>query len=98
MFFAPSQPQRIRAMREMILAADEDARRRALEKLLPFQRDDFEGIFKAMAGRPVTVRLLDPPLHEFLPQHDNKAGQQAVADELNAHIPDELSMLSLLDS
>jgi len=98
MFFDPSQPLRIRAMREMIVADDESARRRALEKLLPFQRDDFEGIFKAMAGRPVTVRLLDPPLHEFLPQHDNKAGQQAVADELNAHIRDELSMLSLWDS
>jgi len=98
MFFDPTQPLRIRAMREMIVADDETARRRALEKLLPFQRDDFEGIFKAMVGRPVTVRLLDPPLHEFLPQHDNRAGQQAVADELNAPIRDELSMMSLWDS
>jgi pyruvate,orthophosphate dikinase len=98
MFFDPSQPQRIRAMREMIVADDEIARRRALEKLLPFQRDDFEGIFKAMDGRPVTVRLLDPPLHEFLPQHDNAEGQQAVADELNARTRDELSRLSPWDT
>ncbi len=98
MFFDPSQPQRIRAMREMILADDEDARRRALEKLLPFQRDDFEGIFKAMAGRPVTVRLLDPPLHEFLPQHDNPEGQQAVANELNVHIREEIAKVSPWDT
>jgi pyruvate,orthophosphate dikinase len=68
MFF---DPQRIQAMREMILAADEPARRRALDKLLPYQREDFIGIFKAMQGLPVTVRLLDPPLHEFLP-HEEK--------------------------
>ncbi len=97
MFFDPTQPLRIRAMREMIVADDENARRRALEKLLPFQRDDFEGIFKAMAGRPVTVRLLDPPLHEFLPQHDNPEGQQAVADELNVHIREEMSKTSPWD-
>src|SRR6185312_15631970 len=53
--------------REMIVAHDEPGRRRALEKLLPMQRSDFEGIFEAMAGWPVTIRLLDPPLHEFLP-------------------------------
>src|SRR5213083_3329408 len=64
MFF---QGDRITAMREMIVAADEAGRRRALAKLLPMQRDDFEGIFEAMAGLPVTIRLLDPPLHEFLP-------------------------------
>ncbi len=58
---------RIRAVREMILADDEETRRRALETLLPMQRADFEGIFREMAGHPVTVRLLDPPLHEFLP-------------------------------
>jgi pyruvate,orthophosphate dikinase len=56
----------------MILAADEIGRKKALEKLLPFQRSDFEGIFEAMNGMPVTVRLLDPPLHEFLP-HTEKA-------------------------
>jgi len=84
MFFDPTQPQRMRAMREMILADDEPARRRALDKLLPFQIEDFEGIFTAMDGKPVTIRLLDPPLHEFLPQHDNPEGQQAVADDLQA--------------
>jgi pyruvate,orthophosphate dikinase len=54
-------------MREMIVARDEGGRRRALQKLLPLQRDDFDGIFAAMSGFPVTIRLLDPPLHEFLP-------------------------------
>ncbi|MFN2564496.1 MAG: pyruvate, phosphate dikinase [Gemmatimonadaceae bacterium] len=64
MFF---EGDRITAMREMIVARDEGGRRRALAKLLPMQRSDFEGIFEAMAGYPVTIRLLDPPLHEFLP-------------------------------
>jgi pyruvate,orthophosphate dikinase len=64
MFF---EGNRITAMREMIVAPDEAGRRRALAKLLPMQRADFEGIFEAMAGLPVTIRLLDPPLHEFLP-------------------------------
>ena len=64
MFF---EGDRIHAMREMIVARDEGGRRRALAKLLPMQRADFEGIFQAMAGLPVTIRLLDPPLHEFLP-------------------------------
>src|SRR5256884_104655 len=64
MFF---EGDRIMAMREMIVAPDEMGRRRALAKLLPMQRADFEGIFEAMAGYPVTIRLLDPPLHEFLP-------------------------------
>jgi pyruvate,orthophosphate dikinase len=64
MFF---EGKRITAMREMIVAPDEAGRRRALAKLLPMQRADFEGIFEAMAGLPVTIRLLDPPLHEFLP-------------------------------
>ncbi|MFL5607124.1 MAG: pyruvate, phosphate dikinase, partial [Gemmatimonadaceae bacterium] len=64
MFF---EGDRITAMREMIVARDESGRRRALAKLLPMQRNDFEGIFEAMAGLPVTIRLLDPPLHEFLP-------------------------------
>jgi pyruvate,orthophosphate dikinase len=65
MFF---DEERIAAVREMILAGDVTARRRALAKLLPFQREDFVGLFRAMAGLPVTIRLLDPPLHEFLPQ------------------------------
>ncbi|MBI2796102.1 MAG: pyruvate, phosphate dikinase [Gemmatimonadetes bacterium] len=64
MFF---EGDRITAMREMIVARDEAGRRRALGKLLPMQRHDFEGIFEAMEGLPVTIRLLDPPLHEFLP-------------------------------
>ena len=64
MFF---EGERITSMREMIVARDESGRRRALAKLLPMQRGDFEGIFEAMDGFPVTIRLLDPPLHEFLP-------------------------------
>ena len=78
MFF---EGDRIKAIREMILADDEAGRRVALAKLLPMQRGDFEGLFKAMNGYPVTVRLLDPPLHEFVP-HDEK-GQQEMAQEMN---------------
>jgi pyruvate, orthophosphate dikinase len=70
----------IKQMREMILAGTVEDRRKALAKLLPFQRADFEGLFRAMQGRPVTIRTLDPPLHEFLP-HDEK-GQAEVAKEL----------------
>ncbi len=77
MFF---EGDRIWAIREMILAEDEEGRKKALNKLLPYQRKDFEGIFKAMNGLPVTIRLLDPPLHEFLP-HD-KAGQIEMAKRL----------------
>ena len=77
MFF---EGDRIKAMREMILADDEKGRRLALDKLLPIQRADFEGIFTAMNGFPVTVRLLDPPLHEFVPHEE--AAQQEIADEL----------------
>ncbi|HBN82476.1 MAG TPA: pyruvate, phosphate dikinase, partial [Clostridiales bacterium] len=65
MFF---EPDRIPAIREMIVSETEGQRRKALAKLLPIQRKDFEGIFKAMGGYPVTIRFLDPPLHEFLPQ------------------------------
>jgi pyruvate, orthophosphate dikinase len=77
MFF---EGDRILAMREMIVAANETERRKALAKLLPFQKDDFRGIFRVMDGLPVTIRLLDPPLHEFLP-HDEK-GQQEMAKSL----------------
>ena len=70
MFF---EGDRITPMREMIVAHDECGRRRALEKLLPMQRTDFEGIFEAMDGLPVTIRLLDPPLHEFLPHGGEEA-------------------------
>ncbi|MCE2441080.1 MAG: pyruvate, phosphate dikinase [Candidatus Latescibacteria bacterium] len=74
MFF---EGDRILAVREMILAADESGRREALEKLLPIQREDFEGIFKAMKGFPVTIRLLDPPLHEFLPHEQEQQREMA---------------------
>jgi len=77
MFFGD---KRILAMREMILADNVKSRRKALRKLLPYQRRDFEGIFKAMKDLPVTVRLIDPPLHEFLPQ--DKKAQQKVANAL----------------
>jgi pyruvate,orthophosphate dikinase len=77
MFF---EGDRIKAVREMILADDEAGRRKALEKLLPYQRDDFYGILKAMHDLPVTIRTLDPPLHEFLPHDD--ANQQEMADEM----------------
>jgi pyruvate,orthophosphate dikinase len=69
MFF---EGDRINAMREMILADDEVGRRKALDKLLPYQRQDFEGIFKVMNNLPVIIRFLDPPLHEFLPKEDNE--------------------------
>ena len=78
MFF---EGDRIKAVREMILADDEAGRRVALAKLLPIQRGDFEGLFKAMKGYPVIVRLLDPPLHEFAPNTPKE--QQEMADELN---------------
>jgi pyruvate,orthophosphate dikinase len=71
---------RIKTMREMILADDEKGRRVALGKLLPMQRSDFEEIFEAMAGLPVTIRLLDPPLHEFVPAEESN--QQEMAEEL----------------
>jgi pyruvate,orthophosphate dikinase len=78
MFF---EEDKIIPMREMILAKDEEGRRKALEKLLPLQKKDFKGIFAAMDGFPVTVRLLDPPLHEFVP-HDEK-GQMEMAKVMN---------------
>jgi pyruvate,orthophosphate dikinase len=74
----------IREMREMILATDEKSRKVALEKLLPFQRDGFAGLFRTMNGLPVTVRTLDPPLHEFLP-HDHK-GQVEMAGDMNVSV------------
>ncbi|MBI2166781.1 MAG: pyruvate, phosphate dikinase [Candidatus Omnitrophica bacterium] len=81
MFF---EGDRIIAVREMILAQDSEGRARALEKLLPMQRGDFEAIFEAMQGLPVTVRLLDPPLHEFLP-HD-EAAQREMAEVLKVSV------------
>lgn len=81
MFFAP---ERILAIREFILAEDEKSRSAALGKLLPFQRKDFEGIFKSMHGLPVTIRLLDPPLHEFVPQEAREQKELAKALGISA--------------
>ena len=81
MFF---EGEKIKAMREMILAENSEGRRKALEKILPYQQADFKGIFKAMAGCPVTVRLLDPPLHEFVP-HDLK-GQEEMAEAMGVSV------------
>ncbi|HOQ36187.1 MAG TPA: pyruvate, phosphate dikinase [Acetivibrio sp.] len=77
MFF---EADRIPAMREMIVARTEEQRRKALDKLLPMQRSDFEALFTAMEGNPVTIRFLDPPLHEFLPQEDKDI--EALAKEM----------------
>jgi len=81
MFFGE---QRILAMREMILAEDEIHRRQALKKLLPHQRKDFEGLFRSMNNLPVTIRLIDPPLHEFLPQ--DRPMQQQLAKKLGVSL------------
>ncbi len=78
MFFGD---ERILAVREMILARDSEERKAALDKLLPMQRGDFEGIFRAMDGYPVTIRLLDPPLHEFLPHDDQEMQELADATD-----------------
>ena len=81
MFF---EGERIKAMREMILASSTDGRVRALDKLLPYQRNDFEGIFRAMEGYAVTIRLLDPPLHEFVPHQ--QATQAELAKEMGISV------------
>ncbi len=81
MFFDPA---RILAVRQMIMSETEDGRREALSRLLPFQRKDFSELFRIMAGLPVTIRLLDPPLHEFLPHAD--AEMQEVADALGSDL------------
>jgi len=92
MFF---EGERIQAVREMILAGSEKDRKAALAKLLPYQKDDFRGIFRAMAGKPVTIRLLDPPLHEFLP-HDRE-GKQEMADRMHVSIDTINAKLAELD-
>jgi len=81
MFF---EGDRIKAMREMILAENVDERKRALAKLLPYQKSDFKGLFAAMKGKPVTIRLLDPPLHEFLPKEVDEI--KDIAEELNVSV------------
>ena len=83
MFF---EGDRIKAMREMILADTKEDRKKALAKLLPYQKEDFAGIFRALKGFPATIRTLDPPLHEFLPHNDNPKGQQEVAVEMGVPI------------
>ncbi len=91
MFF---EGDRISLMRQMILADDEKGRRKALEKLLPVQRSDFEGIFEAMQDLPVTVRLLDPPLHEFVPHEE--ANQEEMAKEMGVspeHVKNRVNSL-----
>ena len=74
MFF---EEERIGAVREMILSDSLEGREKALEKIIPYQREDFEGLFEAMEGKPVTIRLLDPPLHEFLPQDEDQIKELA---------------------
>ena len=81
MFF---DPKRIFAVRKMILAGSEESRRTAVMELLPYQRDDFRGILEAMSDLPVTIRLLDPPLHEFMPQNNEQINE--LADELNVSV------------
>jgi len=78
MFF---EGARIKAVREMILSADLDGRKKALAKIKPFQKEDFAGLFEIMDGKPITIRLLDPPLHEFLPREEKDI--QDIAKELN---------------
>ncbi len=91
MFF---EGTRIKAMREMILASDEVGRRKALDKLLPIQREDFEGILEAMNGLPVTIRLLDPPLHEFVPHEEEN--QKEMADEMGISVEEVKSKVESL--
>jgi pyruvate,orthophosphate dikinase len=83
MFFGKD---RIAAVREMILATSEEGRKKALAKIEPYQKADFVGIFEAMDGLPVTIRLLDPPLHEFLPQKDNVSGAEEVAKQIGTTV------------
>jgi len=91
MFF---EGERIKAMREMIVARTEEQRRKALDKLLPMQRADFEDLFREMKGYPVTIRYLDPPLHEFLPQEDDNI--QALAKEMGISYEELKSIVASL--
>ena len=92
MFF---EGDRIKAMREMIIARDEEGRRAALAKLLPMQRGDFEGIFEAMDGLGVTIRLLDPPLHEFVPHQT--ATQKELAEEMGMSLEEVKAIVDSLE-
>jgi pyruvate, orthophosphate dikinase len=95
MFFASDE--RIKAVRQMIVSPTEELRRKALAKLLPFQRGDFEGIFTAMDGFPVTIRLLDPPLHEFLPEGDAEAICAPLGLELGMDSEEVLACVAKLE-
>jgi len=94
MFF---EHDRILAVRQMLLADDEAGRREALEKILPMQRDDFAGILLAMAGLPVTIRLLDPPLHEFLPRRDQRSEIDEVSRALSVSFDEVVSRIESLE-
>ena len=91
MFF---KPERIRIVREMVLAKDEAGRRRALDKLLPIQMQDFEEILEVMHDLPVTIRLLDPPLHEFLPE--DEAAERMIAEDLGITFEEVLDRVNTL--
>lgn len=91
MFF---EGARIKAMREMIVAKNEEQRKKALEKLLPMQRGDFEELYEALGGNPVTIRYLDPPLHEFLPQAESDIID--LAKEMNIEVSELKSVISSL--
>lgn len=92
MFFGDRLP----IMQEMILASDESGRRAALAKLLPFQREDFIGIFDVMSGKPVTIRLIDPPLHEFLPDHETLLREVIMFEVTNSDSPTLIEKRRLL--
>lgn len=87
---------RIKAVREMILAKDEKGRRKALAKIEPYQREDFEGIFCAMDGLPVIIRMLDPPLHEFLPKEEQRKEIEEIAKELSVTPKEIIETISSL--
>src|SRR5690348_18261765 len=93
MFFGD---QRLAAMREMILSEGVGAREKALEKLLPLQRGDFIGIFREMVGLPVTIRLLDPPLHEFLPNAEELGAELAELKRSEEHTSELQSPVHLV--
>src|SRR5262249_5891503 len=99
MFFKPEE--RIPIVRAMIQARDRESRQRALDRLLPMQREDFQAIFRTMAGRPVTIRLLDPPLHEFLPRESRLLEEQGDLREKRTgleHVDQALRTEYALDS
>lgn len=92
MFF---EGERIRAMREMILSNTEEERRKALDKILPMQKEDFKNLFKVMEGKPVTIRLLDPPLHEFIPHEEEE--QKAISKEMGVSLEDLKKTMTSLE-